>query len=652
MMVERRQCRTPAWIRFGIFALALGAWITVPRQALAQSATAPATEPASAPRVESPDGNVVVEFALQNSETPAYRIQYKGKVVVGESRLGFAPDFTAGFQLIGVATSAHSSQWNNELGERRNVPDNYHELDVDLKQSATGKLLSISFRAYDEGAAFRYTFPDQATKQFNFSEEQTEFRFPEDTYGYEEHATEGDYKRAKIADMLPQVERPLTLEYASGIFAALAEADCQRYPRMLLSSLPGVPGALVSHLGGTTSNTVPRGGLGNGVRSAQDVGNVTLAAGESTPWRVFVVGEKPGDLLERNYLLLNLNPPSAIRDASWIKPGKVMRSTVLSTANAKAIIDFAPQGGFQYVLFDDGWYGGEDAQTGDATTVRKPALDIPEVVQYGKAHGIGVLLYVDRRQAEKQRDALLPLYEQWGIKGLKIGFVDVGPQAATTWITDTLQAAADHHLMINIHDGYRPTGNQRTWPNLMSVEGIEGNEHMPTPEHNCTLPFTRFIAGEADYTICYYDGRKKGTYAHQLAMAAVYFSPLTWVFWYDLPTAYHGEPELEFWRHCPTVWDETRVINGKIGQYVTIARRSGEEWFVGTLNNSLPRNLQIPLSFLARDKKYTAHIYTDDPALTTRTKVAMTTRAVDAGTTLDVPLVAGGGHSIWIEPAK
>ena len=291
-------------------------------------------------------------------------------------------------------------------------------------------------------------------------------------------------------------------------------------------------------------------------------------------------------------------------------------------------------------------------QTGDATTIRVPNLDIPEIIRYGREKGVGLILYVDRRQIRRQRDVLFPLYEQWGVKGVKIGFVDVGPQTETAWITETIQKAAEHHLMLNIHDGYRATGNNRTYPNLMTVEGIRGNEHMPTPEHNCTLPFTRYIAGIGDYTVCYYDKRIKTTHAHQLAMAVVSFSPLQWIFWYDRPSMYNGEPEVEFFRKVPTVWDDTKVIHGQIGQYATIARRSGEDWFIGTINNSQARQLQIPLSFLNSGKSYVAHIYADDPTVQTRTQVGIQTRPVDAKTTLDVPLLPGGGQAVWITPSQ
>ena len=230
--------------------------------------------------------------------------------------------------------------------------------------------------------------------------------------------------------------------------------------------------------------------------------------------------------------------------------------------------------------------------------------------------------------------------------------MEVGPQEETAWITETLQKAARHHLLLNIHDGYRATGNNRTWPNLMTVEGIRGNEHMPTPEHNCTLPFTRYIAGIGDYTVCYYDKRLKTTHAHQLAMAVVSFSPLQWIFWYDRPEMYGGEPEVEFFQKVPTVWDETQVVDGQIGQYAVIARRKGDQWFVGVINNSTSRHLQIPLCFLEKGKSYTARIYSDDDAAETRTKIGIENRSVNMDTTLDALLKSGGGQAIWICPAK
>ena len=208
----------------------------------------------AANQVGSPDGKVAVEFLMQAGGIPAYRIDYLGKPIVLESRLGLLPDFTNGFEIGEISQNEHQGKWSQVYGERKIVPDNYRELNVDLKQ-ASGCLMRITFRAYNEGAAFRYSFPKQKTREFHFTGEQSEFHFPENTFGYEEHGTEGEYQRAKISDIEPWCERPLTLEYASGLFACLGEADNENYPRMLLSSLPGVPGALVSALGGMTSNT-------------------------------------------------------------------------------------------------------------------------------------------------------------------------------------------------------------------------------------------------------------------------------------------------------------------------------------------------------------------------------------------------------------
>jgi len=601
-----------------------------------------------AERIASPDDLVAVEFSLPDGGAPAYKIDYRGRPLVLPSRLGF-PDFNSGFSIVRTAHNQHRGGWTQEFGERREVPDNFNELTVDLKH-ANGRLLRVTLRAYNEGAALRYTFPEQEAKEFRFATgELTEFRFPGGTLCWEEHGTEGEYRRGPVGSIEPYCERPLNPEFASGAFASLAEAANTAYPRMLLSALPGASDALVTTLGGSSSN------LARVAEFAQRHDPaVTIAAGESTPWRMLVVGDKPGDLLERNYLMLNLNPPGTIQDTSWIKPGKAMRDGTLTTANSKAIIDFAATAGLSYAHLDWQWYGpAAQYEPEGEVKVRAPDLDIPEIVRYGREKNVGIILYLDRRQVKRERDRVFAMLEQWGVKGVKIGFVDVGPQSETAWITETIRKAAAHHLMLNIHDGYRSTGLSRTWPNLMTVEGIRGNEHFPTSEHNCTLPFTRYVAGPGDYTVCYYEKRLVNTtHAHQLAMAVVSFSPLQWIFWYDRPAQYHGEPEVEFFREVPTVWDETRALAGEIGKFAVIARRKGDAWFIGTINAKQPRTLKVPLAFLAPGKKFTAHLYSDDASAATATKVRVSTRAVDSSTTLDVALVADGGEAIWIEPTK
>lgn len=615
---------------------------------------------AGASRVKSPDGKLVVTFLMRSAGAPAYKIEYQGKPIVLESRLGFEPDFAAGFQVLKASARTHKGQWAPLYGERQTIPDNYGELDVDL-QHGSGRRLRITFRAYNEGAAFRYSFPrgiDPAQQEFTFAAERTEFRFPADTYGYEAHGTEGPYRRVKTGEIQPWCERPLTLEYAHGLLASLTDAGAEIYPRTLLSPLPEVPGALVTALGGPSKEYAD----GRVAGSMVD-GRVTVKPPFSSTWRLFIVSAKPGDLLERNYLVLNLSRPQALQGTAWIKPGKAMREVTLSTPGAKAVIDFAARYNLQYVGFDAGWYGAEDYETGDATKVNvdprrvgnnpnHPGLDLPEVIRYGREKNVGVILYVDRRQIKKQRDMLFPLYEKWGVKGVKIGFIDVGAQVETAWMLETVKKAAEHHLALDIHDQLRVTGYPRTYPNLLTVEGIRGNEHMPTAEHNTTLPFTRYIAGPGDYTICYYTNRKKTTFAHQLALAVVSYSPLQWVFWYDKPSHSQQEPELEFFAHVPTVWDDTKVMHGRIGEYATIARRSGDGWFIGAINNSEPRTLELPLSFLQAGKKYVAHIYSDDPSVRTRTQVKIERFPVDSRTILKMALSAAGGQAVRIVPQR
>lgn len=234
------------------------------------------------------------------------------------------------------------------------------------------------------------------------------------------------------------------------------------------------------------------------------------------------------------------------------------------------------------------------------------------------------------------------------MKGVKFGFVQVGSHRWTTWIQKTLQQAAEAEIMVNIHDDWRPTGEQRTWPNLMTSEGIRGNEEMPDATSNTIMPFTRYIAGAADYTICYFDQRIKTTHAHQLALAAIYYSPLQTLYWYDRPEFSRDEPELSFWDNIPTVWDQTKVLQGAPGQFISTARRRGRDWFIGTITNNESRNLKVKLDFLPEGKVFTARIYADDPGLKTRTKVKIVEKQVNCNSTIDAPLLASGGQAIHL----
>jgi alpha-glucosidase len=599
--------------------------------------------------VRSPNGEVVFVFSLDDAGIPRYRITHHGKPVVLDSRLGFeaadkAQSLLEGFELNGTRERSEDTSWKPVYGERAVIPDRYSEVTVQLRHRATGARIDVIARAYDEGTAFRYQFPvpkrttPSTTTTFGFTTERTEFRFPEQTYGYEEHGTEGEYARVLIPAIKRDCERPLTVEFADGRCASLVEAALDRYPRMLLSPSPFTPGSLISALSGPATLTTPA----------------------VTPWRALIVGDRPGDLVERNYLVLNLNDPCALTDTSWIKPGKAIRETSLSTPGGKACIDFAVTHGFRYILYDAGWYGHEYDDLADARGVHldpkrvgqvpnHPGLDLPAVIAYGKARGIGVFLYVNRRALERQLDEILPLYESWGVAGVKFGFVNVGPQEWSTWVHEAVRQAAAHHLLVDIHDSYRPTGFTRTYPNLLTQEGVRGNENMPTAAHNVTLPFTRGPAGPSDYTICIYDSRVKPTRAHQLALAVTNYSPLQLLYWYDKPSRFDGAPELAFLDYVPTVWDETKVLDGKIGDHATIARRSGDAWFLGTLTGAETRDLTLPLTFLPAGKKFTAFICENgDTPATTRVR----TETVDSTTSLRAKLPASGGQAVRLMPVR
>jgi alpha-glucosidase len=392
-----------------------------------------------------------------------------------------------------------------------------------------------------------------------------------------------------------------------------------------------------------------------------------------SPWRVIMVGKNPGDLLEKNYLMLNLNDPCEITDISWIKPGKVLREVTLTTAGAKAAIDFTSSHNMQYVEFDAGWYGPENNDLSDARAVNlDPArsngpLDMEEVISYAKSKNINILLYVNRRAMEKQLDELLPIYKKWGIAGIKFGFVQVGTQDATRWLHESIKKAASFQMIADVHDEYRPTGFSRTYPNFLTMEGIRGDEESPSNHHTLITMFTRMLAGQGDNTICYYNERvdnKMGSHASQLAKAVCIFSPLQFLYWYDKvapalekndglwgATNYIGnEPELEFFDNVPTVWDETKVLHGKIGEYGVITRKKGDEWFIGGINGNQPRIIDLNFSFLDPDKEYSAKIYSDDPSVNTRTHVRIDSATINSKTLYPANLASNNGIAIHLKP--
>ena len=614
----------------------------------------------SAETILSPDGNIELTFEVRDFKGSEncllYKVSWKGEPVLAESRLGFelgdGDALLDKFDIVAVQRSESDTVWKPVYGERESIRDNFNQLEVRLVHTGHPVYpVNIHFRCYDQGIAFRYEFSGKSTRgEIEILNEMSEFRFLENHPGWCVYSAQGEYEKKKLSEMGVGIERPLVIELGENRFAALAEAALVDFARMKFSLSEKDSRCLVTRLSGPVSSNLPL----------------------STPWRVLMLAESPGKLLENNHIILNLNQPCAIADTSWIKPGKVIREVTLTTEGGKACVDFAAEHNLQYVEFDAGWYGHEYSEDSDALTVsvdpgRSPGpLNLEEVIGYADKKGIGILLYVNRLALERQIDEILPLYRSWGVKGVKYGFVQVGSQEWTSWLHKAVRAAAESQLMVDIHDEYRPTGYSRTYPNLMTQEGIGGDETSPDNSQTLAMLFTRMLAGAADNTICYYSPRvdEKATHAYQLAKAVCFYSPLQFLYWYDRPAASPGakggaggvqnvigdEPELEFFDAVPTVWDDTRVIHSSIGEYAVIARRSGSEWFVGCMNNQDPRSLRLPLDFLEQGKNYSAAIYSDDESLSTRTRVRIERREVDFGTVLPVSMGANGGQAIHLVP--
>ena len=602
-------------------------------------------------RVASPDGHIVLELAQKldaaGKRALSYNVRYDGETVIRDSLLELRLDnhlsenamalpvdhharWFENLRVTGVHRARHDSTWTPVTGERTHVRDQYEALTVDLvKDDNPTYKLSVEVRAYDAGVALRFAFPEnEKGTYYRIVGEDTEFALPAGTRAWFHGWAQGPYQLMPLSNWPDQAERPLTLQLPNGLSVALLEGQMVDYARTKFKLSPDKPDTIVTAMHDPAD----------------------LVSPFATPWRGIMIARRPGQLIENNDFILNLNAPSRIADTSWIKPGKIMRVMSLTTKDAKANIDFAARHKLQYVLFDFKWYGNAFSFDADATKVAIPDFDLPGIIAYAKAKGIGVWLYVNQQGLMAQGDTLFQTYRDWGVAGVKFGFVQVGSHRWTTWLEKTIQQAAAAHVMVNIHDDWRPTGEQRTWPNLLTAEGIRGNEEMPDATHNTVLPFVRYLAGAADYTICYYDPRIRTTHAHQLALAVVYYSPLQTLYWYDTPERSHDEPELAFWDRIPTTWDETRVLDGAPGRDVTIARRKGDEWFVGSITNNDARRIPLRFDFLPKGKRYEATIYADDPAAPTRTKVGIHTRSVDAATVLQLDLPASGGQALWLRP--
>ncbi len=582
-----------------------------------------------------------------------YTVAWQEKEFIRPSRLG-TEGWGDKLELQSAISTRKDTSWHPLYGERNVIRDEYNATTFTfVRAQDRSQHFQVEVRAYDGGVAFRYAFPEEpgGGRDISIGRELTDFTVPEGTLAYFTNRAQGSYSLLPLKNWPDEAERPLTLQLENGLYAALAEAGVVDYCRTKFILDP------------KKSNTI----------ACSMYDRVDFTTPFATPWRVIMVAEKATSLLEHDDIFLNLNLPCQIKDTGWVRPGKIMREMTLSTQGAEKLVDFAVKRHLDYIHFDAGWYGYEYSRASDASRVnvdprRNPHndLNLAEVIRYAKERGIGVFLYVNHIALEKDLDSLLPLYHKWGVAGIKFGFVHVGSYRWTVWLHEAVKKCARYHLMVDVHDEYRPTGFSRSYPNLLTAEGIRGNEEMPDANHNTILPFTRFLCGPADYTICYYHRPEwkpylaksrnarvlKTTSMHQMALSVIYYSPLQFLYWYDRPEDSRDEPELEFFDRVPTVWDDTRVVGGEVGKFITVARRKGDEWFVGCITNNDARDLDLNLSFLTSGKKYKATVYYDDPASPVRTRVSIKQLDVTSAIVLPMHLLPSGGQAIWIRPSN
>ena len=588
-------------------------------------------------QINSPDGKLNFKFSPSADDKGAilYTVSLQQQDIILPSAMGLISNpqganrlnWATGCRIADASKRTYKGSWKPVLGEREQVPDHYNELTITLKPknpSVKGSM-QIIVRAYNEGIAFRYAFPqDLSTQILEIGDEKTEFNLPAESRAFLTPKAQGSYQNVPVRDWKFAAELPHTLSLRNNLWISIAQAEQVNFSRMRLKT--SAENKLVTQLYGEVVETSPF----------------------ATPWRVILVADTPGKLLENNYLILNLNPPDKLINADWIKPGKVMREVTLTTAGARKLVDFAVEQNIDFVHFDAGWYGYEYDIASDARAVsnqRANRLDIKEAIQYAAQKGKKVILYVNHRALERQADSLFPLYQSWGVAGVKFGFVHTGSHLWNRWLHDMIRKAADHRLMVDVHDEYYPTGFSRTYPNLMTQEGVLGNEAFPDATHNTILPFTRYIAGAGDYTYCFNFHKLKNTKGHQLALPVIYFSPWQYLYWYGKPEDYPDRSEIGFWKDLPTVWDDTKVLAGTPGEYVAIARRRGTGWYVGVITNTSSREVTIRTSFLEKKKRYQAEIYEDGEA----GKIIIDKKILDHSSDLKLSLKASGGAAISIQ---
>ena len=663
----------------------------IPLFVLLSSAAAHA---APGPRVASPDGTIMVELATDNDGRPAYAVSRKGLPVIASSRLGFllldAPKFERNIEIVQPRTRTFDETWEQPWGERRLIRNHYNELTVTLKEKAKPfRSFDVVFRVFDDGMGFRYRFPKQpGLEQVKISEELTEFSLARDATAWwipagEWNREEYLYHRTPV-QQVGDAQTPITFRFEDGTHLSIHEAALVDYSGMNLTRVEDRK---------LKADLTP--GIGEG--------KVVRAAPFDTPWRTLLLSDDAAGLAMSS-LTLNLNEPNALGDVSWVKPMKYdgvwweMHLDLKSWAsgpkhgatndNVRKHIDFAAKHGFGGVLvegwnvgWDGDWFGnGEDF----SFTQSYPDFDLEALSRYARSKGVVLIGHHETSgnaaHYEEQMGDAFDLYQRVGVPAVKTGYVADASQAKVTgadgrrhyaWHEGQDMArhhlkvvteAAKRHIAVNPHEPIKDSGLRRTYPNWITREGARGMEFSAwgqpgnPPEHEANLVFTRLLAGPMDYTPGIFGMKTRSTdgiattWAKQLSLYVVIYSPLQMAA--DLLENYEKNPApFQFIKDVPVDWDDTRVLNGEVGDYVTIARkeRGGDNWYLGALTDEDGRTLSVPLTFLDEGRRYTAQIYRDGDTAHWKTApqdIVIEERSVARGDTLTLKLAPGGGQAI------
>jgi len=620
-------------------------------------------------RLLSPDKKIQVSVEAGNAGV-LYQVNVDANQILKPSKLNL--QLQNGLNICGSVIlrsqefGRHSDVWENNLGKNRLIKDQYNELTLHLQEMASKLSFDVIFRAYNDGVAFRYKFYKQnGTDTLKIQSENNQFAFAGDYYAFMGHhqgyksqgPQEWEFENRKLSSIQPDsvVGLPIVVKTPAA-WVAIAEADLLDWAGMWITAdAKGKQGTLLSSL----------------APHLQKTGCVDIATPQSSPWRVLMIGRTPGKLIESN-IISNLSTPSRIGEASWVKPGIMAwdhwwsGGVKMNTAVIKQYIQLAADMHWPYQLIDWQWYGPFNNPIADITKVA-PEVDMEEVLKFAKSHDVRLWVWLHWTDVARNNtyEKAFGLYEKWGLAGVKIDFMERDDQEMVNWYETITKCAAAHHLMVNFHGAYKPTGLERTYPNQVTREGIMGNEYNIwsrniTARYKLTLPFTRFLTGPADFTPGGFLNRQpeafrtgsgvtevQGTRAAQLALFVIYNSPVTVAC--DLPDHYYNQPGADFLKIVPATWDETHVKNAKIGEYLVETRRKSKDWFIGGMTDEQSREFDLPLDFLSKGK-YKLSVWQDaDDSGKNAEHLTVTTKIVTRYDRVKIKMVRNGGYVAQLE---